>query len=444
MAAISMSLGALNIGTAPYQPKEPMQWGSDAIQAALLTGDYRPEEMDEVVQSLGLVRQVTIPMGVRSATADAAITDQQAITMLLGQANRYTPLNLTVTPTNSTRVSTFKVWGGSWSADYTNYSSLSNVTDGTLNLQCDPFVYGAPQNIGTSGAPLITSGASPAQFTVTPTTFGDVPADIQLFVKNGANIVRSMFASTVPGNTTWNGFFNLSGASLDSGSFSADANAKGGTAVTYTNLSPATNAVVTLCHWTTPTLPTDRPFRIYLRVRDNILDGNTSFRLRHQSGNVEIVGEWRTLPSQGVNNLYLGADMGAWYFPISNVSIQGASSTVTYLETTCRTNASDITLGLDFVLYMPDESTILFETSDTGKSIMGNAGTAVIENDSVYTSTGQGAGGADIGTHIRALGSSRYMVHTGQGYLGALGTPAWTFENVTAWAVVTPRSFNLA
>ena len=128
-------------------------WGAQAVADALLTGQLRPEEIDQAAAEMNLQRVVTLPVRIKAANADALRTLQQTLTASLGRASKYAPLTMTVIPDGSTHVSTFKVWGGSWQAVETQTVVVSGVLEGVLTLQCQWPVYGAAQNLGSSGSP---------------------------------------------------------------------------------------------------------------------------------------------------------------------------------------------------------------------------------------------------------------------------------------------------
>src|SRR4051812_20568086 len=85
-------------------------WGSQGVADALLTGQLRAEEFDQVAAELNLTRTVVLPVKIKAANADQMVTLQQALTGSLAGASKYAPKTLLVTPDGSTHLSTFKVW----------------------------------------------------------------------------------------------------------------------------------------------------------------------------------------------------------------------------------------------------------------------------------------------------------------------------------------------
>ena len=54
---------------------------------------------------------------------------------------------------------------------------------------------------GSSGAPIVSNTASPANVTLSPSPTGDAPGDVILFVKNrSAGAIRSLFVAGISGN----------------------------------------------------------------------------------------------------------------------------------------------------------------------------------------------------------------------------------------------------
>lgn len=429
--------------TGPYIVQDPgPDWGSQEVADSLLTGQYRLEELDQVAAGIGLTRTVTIPISVRSASADALVTDQQAITSRLAAASRYVPKTLTVTPLASSHTSTFRVFGGSWVSDFTRTAEWTHHASGTLTLICDWPVRGATQTLGTSGAPLISNTASPANVTLSPSPTGDIPGDVTLFVKNrhATLPIRSAVIAGISGNTTWTAGSGQAGWTLDTGLRTSG--------VVYSQPT-AQNVINIVAHFTAPTLPSDRRFRLYLRADHYILDGGELFRVRLVSGATEVIGPWRSLPAEISQNATPrpnnAADMGAYTFPVGSVGSLGAQSTTVYIESMQTVPmVQGNSVGFVEALFMPDESTMVVETSDTSKTLAAAAGIIQVESDQAYSSTGDPAGGAVIGTHIRTLGG-RYVVYTSQGFMASLDvTLPWAPESVDVWASYTPRYVGLA
>lgn len=450
MAALSVVFDSLALNTVTTGPNliiDPgPEWGSQAVADALLTGQFRVDEFDQVAASMRLTRTVTIPLRIKSSNNDTFITDPQAIMSRLAAASRYVPKTLTVTPQGSSHVSTLKVFGGAWVADYSQTAETTHSTRGVLTLVCDWPVWGAAQNLGSSGAPLNggTALTSPGAFTLSPSPVGDIPGDVILFVKNrSASSIRSAISAGISGDTTWVAGSNQAGWTLDTyGTRSS------GTIVS--NASPSVaGQVLGMAHFTVPTLPADRRFRVYLRASHYLRDGGALFRVRLVSGSTEVLGPWRTLPSeislQTVPGATNAADMGAYTFPVGPVGALGAQSTTLYIEIT---QSGTPSAGNDWkftdALFVPDSATMVVETSDTGKTIAAATAVTRIENDQAYDNSGNPAGGVITGAHIRTQGG-RYHVYTSQGYMGSLDTTLpWAPETFDVWATYTPRYIGLA
>jgi hypothetical protein len=420
-----------------------IDWGSQAVADALLTGQLRPDEIDQAAAEMNLQRVVSLPVRIKFANPDALRTLQQTLTASLGRASKYAPLTMTVIPDGSTHVSTFKVWGGSWQAVETQTVVMSGVLEGQLTLQCFWPVYGAAQNLGSSGAPLISNTASPAAVTLTPNPVGDIPADVILFVKNrSASAIRSLTAAVVSGNITW--VINKLATA-----WSAGANGSLGGSLFQAFPADATT-ILAVASFTTPVLPTDRRFRIMLRntqVLGTASSAPSSFRVRVVTGSTEVVGEWRTPPALNAVTIQpFVADMGGFMIPVSEVGSLGAGSTTTTVFVDARGN--DVNSGATYfaeALFLPDDSTVVVETSDTGKTLAAAAATVQLETDQVYDSSGNAAGGVVQGAQLRILGSSRVYVYTSQQYMGNMNAGAgYAPENVDVYATVTPRFIGLA
>jgi hypothetical protein len=352
VANLSIVFDGLALHTEPNGPYlaaddgQGIDWGSQEVADALLTGQYRPEEYDQVAAEMGLRRTVTIPLRIRSSSADTARTQEQALVQKITGASIFSPKLLVVVPQGSSHTSTFTVYGGAWQSSYTQTQSNTNTIAGTLTLVCDWPVLGTAQNLGSSGSPLISNTASPASVTVTPTTDGDAPGNVTLFVKNRAAsaAVRSLIVGTVSGNTTWTALVDSSSWTVgaDGARDTTDATTKNTDMVKKTGNLTA-NTVYQIANWAAPTLPSDRRFVVWLRVQDASQTGGfLQFRLRHVSGSVEVVGGWRSVPVEANNNSWVGAKMGAWPFPPGGVSSVGAAGTTTYLE---MLSVQDVTRG---------------------------------------------------------------------------------------------------
>jgi hypothetical protein len=437
--------------TGPYIAVEPIDIGSQEVADALLGGDFLMEEVDQVAAELGVTRSVTIPMSIRSASADAALAAQTALTSRLAAATRYGPKVLTITPNNATKPSTFSVFGGSWKSDYTQTEAVTNRIDGTITFLCDWPIWGVAENLGSSGSPLVSNAASPASVTLTPTVVGDVPSDVVLFVKDrdGSKSARCLIVSAVSGNTTWTALSDSSGWTVgaDGARDTSDATTKNTDMVKKTGTFTA-NQVYAVASWTVPTLPTDRRFTTRIRVKDASVTarGVIQFRLRHVSGATEVIGSWKNLPVEATGTTWQLARMGEWPYPLGQISSVGASSTTTFLEVRSRSDlAGAAGVMFDYVLYSPVDSTVIFETIDTGKVLVAAGATVRVESDQVFSSTGDTIGMVDAGSHVRARGTSRYVVHLSEGFRGALDSAIYfSHLSLDAYAIVTPRFIHWA
>jgi hypothetical protein len=441
--ATSAVLDGLNLNAAPYTLSEPLDFGVSDAAATFLTGDLRPEEYDQYAAELRYVRQVTLPFSIRSGTLAQSITDTAAVTAKLAGANRYAPKDFVFTP-NGGNANTFKVIGGSLQLGMSNQQvNLGVVRQAQLVLDCYAFIEGAVQNLGSSGAPLVTNTASPAAVTLSPSPAGDVPGKVILFVKNrSASAIRSLFVAGISGNTSWT---TRSGAS----SWTTDTYGSGlGSPLYVGNLasSPAPGTIAPLAHFTAPTLPSDRPFRLYLRGSHSLLDGySVKFRVRVVSGSIEVVGAWRSYPQELTTPSFPPkaalADMGAFYLPVGEVGQLGAQSTTVYIEAMVVTGSPAV--AWYDALFMPVDGSLLIETADTSKTLAVASGIIRVESDQAYDNSGNPIGSATIGSHIRTTGG-RYVVYASQGFHDTLDeTLPYAPENVDIWASFTPRSIGL-
>jgi hypothetical protein len=448
VATTAVLAGTAIYNTPPYAfaAASSADWGSADLAATLMTGDLRQEEFDQYLAEIRYVRGVTIPMVISGGTAAAAVANTLALGQLFATANRYAPVNFVFTP-NAGNASTFKVIGGGIEAPWDIYQDNTGyVKDAVLHLQCLPWVYGAPQSFGSSGAPLGGGNqTSPAANTITPSPAGDVPADVTLFTKNrSASAIRSLIAATISGNTTW--VVNKAATAWTAG-------ANGSLVSTaYTTTSSDTQTILSVASFTTPTLPSDRRFRLMLRVDNTDQIGMSglnpaSFRVRVITGSTEVIGEWHTPPNfNAAGTAVFLADMGGYMIPVSEVGSLGAGSTTTTVFVEVRGNdLNQVTTRFYEALFLPDDSTIVVETSDTGKPLAAAAATVQLETDQVYDTSGNGAGGAIIGPQLRLLGATKVIVYTSQQYMGNMNAGnGFVPENVDVYFTVTPRYIGLA
>jgi hypothetical protein len=446
VATTAVLAGTAIYNTPPYafRSTDSVDWGSADLAATLFTGDLRVEEFDQYLSEIRYVRGVTIPMVISGGTVASAVANTQALGQLFADANRFAPVDFVFTP-NSGHASTFKVIGGGIEAPFDVYQdNIGYVKDAVLHLQCLPWIYGAAQNLGSSGAPLITNQASPANVTLSPSPVGDVPGDVTLFVKNrSASAIRSMIASCIGLNTTWVASSNASG-------WTADAAATIASGIAFTTNPATADTVLPHAHFTAPTLPSDRPFRLYLRAAQSIsFPDYIKFRVRLVSGANEIVGQWVAIPQENFANTtpfttqgWQLVDMGVFYLPVGEVGLLGGQSTTVYIE--AFTHNTGNAVGFQQAVFLPNSSTLIAETQDTTKTLAAAAGIVRLESDSIYDNSGNPAGGTVLGAHIRSQGG-RYVIYTSQYSMNTLDkTQPFTGENVDAWAVFTPRYLGLA
>ena len=438
--------------TGPYIAEEPIDIGSQEVADALLGGDFMMEEVDQVAAEQSLTRTVTIPLSIRNASADAALAAQTALVSRLAAATRLAPKVLTITPNNATKPSTFSVFGGSWKSDYTQTEAVTNRIDGVITFLCDWPVWGVAENLGSSGAPLVSNTASPASVTLTPTVVGDVPSDVIVFVKNrdASKSARCLLVSAVSGNTTWTALSDSSGWTVgaDGARDTSDATTKNTDMIKKTGTFTQ-DQVYAVASWTVPVLPTDRRFTTRLRVKDASATarGVIQFRLRHVSGATEVIGSWKNLPVEATSTTWQLARMGEWPYPLGQISSAGASATTTFLEVKARGQSLSGAAGVmfDYALYSPVDSTVIFETIDTGKVLAAAAATVRVESDQVFSATGDTIAMVDSGSHVRARGTSRYTIHLSEGFRGALDASIYfNHLSLDAYATVTPRFIHWA
>lgn len=445
--ADTLTLAGLSLTTNEYRSGEPFDTGGNELAAALLTGDLRMEEYDQYLAELRFVRPLSIGLKIRQSTLALSISSAQAITSILAAANRYSPVDLVFTPQGG-NASTFKVIGGGLQHVYTRKQQNQFIVDAVLACECLPWVYGASQAIGSSGSPIITNTSSPALLTVTPTgPVGDVPADITLFVKNrSASAIRSLIVSSVSGNTTWTPLSDNAGWTADTWAFATAAGSQFLGTDKYSNSgTPTANTPTGIAHFTAPsTLTSDRRYRLLMRMYQVGGPPATEVRARLVSGSTQVTGEFVSVPTEsyGTNDFNL-VELGSFYLPPGNVgSVAGAATTV-YIEGMSSV-ASWPSTTIDYCLFVPEDSTIIFETDDSSKTLAAASGIVQVESNQLYDSTGAQLGGDIKGSHLRARGTTRFMVHTSQGYMGAIGSPFYGFENVDVWATYTPRYIHLA
>jgi hypothetical protein len=199
-----------------------------------------------------------------------------------------------------------------------------------------------------------------------------------------------------------------------------------------------------VAHFTAPTLPNDRRFKLLLRMFQSTGPTATQIRARIVSGGCQVTGEPVSLPVEAyAANGFNGVDLGSFYFPPGSVgSIAGATTTV-YIEALSTSTTFGFT-QLDYALFVPEDSMVEFETEDSSKTLAAASGIVQAESIQLYDSTGAQLGGDITGAHLRCRGASRFMVHSSQGFRGAVASPFWTFEPVDVWFTYTPRYLHLA
>lgn len=430
------------IGGSLDAPIVNQQVNLGTIRQATLTLDCLPFVYG-VAQSLGSSGSPLLALGTQTpATVTLAPSPAGGVP---GDVVLFVRNDATLTQTVQTVV--VNATGGSFSLNWgglaASYTTVQGTAVATVNTgfrayidNNDVTVTGTPNNytftfsgsLAYNQYPLIgdASALTGGTHSITVTPIGTTPAPI-----------RSLIVGGVSSNTTWTPSVDQSTWTLDT------AGSRSGGQVLA---SPAAGAVSAVAHFAAPTLPSDRRFRLFLQAGQQVQGNVILFRVRVVSGSVQATGEWRSLPQElddaAAPYATALADMGAWTFPVGSVGALGAQGTTVYVESLAL--GAPTTVAFSSALFVPDDSMLVCETSDTSLTLEASGGYVRVESDNVYDSSGNPLGAVTTGSHLRTLGG-RYVVATSQGFGDTIdpATP-WAGEKASAWASYTPRYLGLA
>jgi hypothetical protein len=444
-------------GSIGYHTRDGVDWGGRAIQDIVNTGQYRLEDLDGVVAAARTLRQVNLPIRIKGSSLDDLHLKISALNFLLNKASRYAPLDLVVTPSGSSKTSTFKVVGGSTDATYGNVMENLALYLGTVTLEALPWVYGAKITLGSTGSPLFAAAAGPGSFTVTPTSGqeGDVLADVTIIFQLTADALGAVTVGALNANTSWTVGQDITSWSNGSGGGTraavSNAKYKGGAAPGYTvNVVSSIEEAYTKT-FSTSDFPVNTPMRLLMVADDTQVvaaqRGLFQTRLAVSAGGVTQYGDWVSVPAAAGNGTTTHfsqiLDMGVFIFPPGpqgSVAFSG-STTVAIQVQDGNTNAHKLPFAFDEMIFLPDASSIIAEWPVTQPVV----NTPIrIESDLLF----QNADGAPqtvlmSGSHVRCRGSTRYSIYASSTPLANSAADA-TYSTVKAWAEYIPRYIGLA
>lgn len=445
----------LNQGTTTgYSIQGGVDFGGDQIQDIITSGGYRLEDIDAILAAGRVQRTITIPMRIIGSSKDDLDSKLSAIATVFAKASRYAPVDLVVTPNNSSKTTTFKLLGGMMTSVYDSLDDIQNRWVGTVTLQALPFGYGAKQTMGSSGSPLVNA-AGPNSFTVTVTSGseGDVLADATIIFQNTADALGAVTCGVISQNTGWLVASDISGWSNGSGggtrATQSVAKYKGAAAPSYDIATINTIEEAYKQTFSTTDFPVNTPIRILLMADD--LSGSLSNRGLNQcrlavtAGSVTQYGDWVSVPPLAGNgtttHFTQGLDMGTFLFPPGpSGSVAFSATTTISIQQQC-TSTSPSAVAYDEMIFLPDATSLLAEWPITQPA----ANTPIrIESDLLFNN----ADGAPqtvlaTGAHIRFRGTSRVGLWTSAVPLANTSTDI-TYSTVKAWAEYTPRYIHLA
>ena len=434
-----------------------LDWGGQAVQDFINTGAFRIEDVDGVLAANRVTRTIILPIRVIGSSKDNLNTQLSNLNFALAKASRFQTLDLTVTPSGSTKVTTFKVIGGDTLGYYTQVEETQNRWIGQLTLQALPIAYGAKQTYGSSGSPLFAAAAGPGSFTVTipAGSEGDLLADVTIIFQLTVDTVGAVTVGALSGNSSWTVTSDITGWSNGSGggTRAAQANAKykGGAAPGYIVAAQATIEEAYKQTFTTSDFPTGTPIRCLLIADDFQVvaarRGLYQIRLAVAAGGVTSYGDWVSVPASAGNGTTTHfsqcLDMGAFLFPpgpSGSVAFSG-NTTVSIQVQDANTSGNKLTCAFDSMIFLPDASSIIGEWPTTQPA----ANTPIrIESDLMFNNA-DGAPQSVLmsGAHVRSRGTTRYSIWASDTAL-ANTTGDVTYSTVKAWAEYTPRYVALA
>lgn len=447
----------LNQGTATgYSAQSGIDWGGAPIQDIITSGSYRLEDIDSILAAGRVQRTITIPMRVIGSSKDDLASKLSAISYTLAKASRYAPVDLVVTPNNSTKTTTYKLLGGRMDGDYDFLDDIQNRWIGTFTFQALPFGYGAKQSLGSSGSPLLAATAGPASFTCTIASGseGDVLADVTIIFQNTADALGAVSVGVISGNTGWLVGSDITGWSNGSGggtrATQSVAKYKGAAAPSYELTTQNQIDEAYKQTFSTTDFPVNTPIRVILNADD--LTGTLSGRGQNQirlavtAGGVTQYGDWVSAPPTAGNgtttHFTQGLDMGTFLFPpgpSGSVAFSGTTTVSIQMQTPSTGTTNGV--ALDEMIFLPDSTSLLAEWPLSQPA----ANTVIrIESDLLYgNSDGSPQTVLVSGSHIRFRGTSRVGIWTSALPL-ANTTGDVTYSTVKAWAEYTPRYIHLA
>lgn len=457
--ATSATLDGIQINGNDTRGMNAFDWGGAAIAQLLFTGDLRENEYDQYLADQRATRQVTYPFRLTGSSVQDVYQTLGQIQAKLAAANRYAPLEFVVMPIGASVATTFKAIGGyvdtTNQANTPSHDSRFELSDlhpyeATLYLECLPWAYGPTQTYGSAASPLRAMNTNPDTFDVTPVSGaeGDVPGDVTVYLQaDPSNGISSLMVGTTSGQVI-NPFIPVDQWTLNNGTiFAGDIGIDPSTFVVRCQ-TPGSNTIQDVATYTLPTnWPSDRPFRAYLRARDNSL-GSNRFRIKITCGQQIIFGDWAQTPTGSYPNgsQYFGFDMGVWFFPPAPVP-SGITATV---KITIQQQSATLVNACfyDFLALMPDDSFLLSEpASNTAIALASDI--VQVDSGGVANVTQQGvAGPVTIGATIRSRGPLRVCVIAATGLITPDSTsvvgwsppsPEWS-----GWASYTPRYVELA
>ena len=453
--------------TVGYFVLEGVDWGGQALQDLVNTGQYRLEDIDGIIATGRLNRQITIPLRIAGSSKDDLDSKISALNYVLAKASRYQTVDLVVTPFNSTKTTTFKIIGGSLgsgsalgsSSDglYVNQTDVYNRWFGAVTLQALAPGFGAKQTYGSSGAPLVNA-AGPSNFTVTipAGSEGDLLADVTVLWQAPSAATGTLTLGVISGNTGWTVFQDVTSWSNGSGGGTraaiTNAKYKGGAAPGYTVAAQGAIEEAYTKTFTTTDFPTGTPIRILLVADDQQVlaarRGLFQIRLAVSNGAVTQYGDWVSVPAAAGNgtttHLSQGLDMGTFTFPpgpTANSVAYSGSTTVSIQVQDGNTSGNKAACAFDTIIFLPDASSLVGEWPVT---TIGSATTIRTENDMMFADAdGSNQTGILSGPHVRFRGTSRLGIWGSANPLANANGDA-TYNTVKAWVEYTPRYMVLA
>jgi hypothetical protein len=432
-------------------------WGGQAIQDIMNTGQYRLEDVDGVLAAAGVLRVMTIPIRMIGSSKDNLNTQISNLNYAFAKASRYKTLDLVVTPGGSTKTTTFKVIGGDLLHYYTQEEDNLNRLIGEVSVYALPFGLGVKQSLGSTGSPLFAAAAGPGAFTLTiPSgSEGDVLADVTIIFQLTADTAGAVTLGTLNGNSSWTVSSDVTGWTNGSGggtrAAKSNAKYKGGAAPGYTANAQNTVEEAYKKTFSTTDFPTGTPIRCILTADDyQVLAaqrGLFQMRLAVAAGGVTAYGDWVSVPASagnGTTTHFLQAlDMGVFTFPpgpSGQVAFSG-TTTVSIQVQDGNLPGNFLACAFDDLIFLPDASSLIAEWPVSQPA----ANTPIrVESDMLYANA-DGSPQTQLlsGAHVRCRGTTQYAIWASDQPL-ANSAGDVTYSTVKAWAEYIPRYVGLA